>query len=182
VKSEPAARAPGRRTGLGAFCDAVDLTNEWVGRLLGPMIVFVSAAIVYEIVSRGVFSVGSIWVSEAVVYGAAAVYLLAGGYALLHRRHVRIDMLFGMLSPRTIRVLDLIALPFLLGYGLTLVVVGGEIAWTSFVQAEGTGTPWNPRIWPVKACIPLAGALLMAQAVANTLRDTGLVRATSGSP
>jgi TRAP-type mannitol/chloroaromatic compound transport system permease small subunit len=91
-------------------------------------------------------------------------------------------MLFGMLSPKAIRRLDLIGLPFVLGYALTLVIVGGDIAWTSFLQGEGTGTPWNPRIWPVKACIPLAGLLLMLQAIANTLRDIGLVPAEPGSP
>ena len=175
-------RGGSRPSALRAFCRAVDRLNEGVGWLLGPMIVFVSAAILYEVVWRATFSTGSIWVSEGVVYGAAGVYLLAGGYALLHRRHVRIDMLFGMLSPKAIRRLDLIALPFLLGYALTLVIVGGEIAWTSFLQGEGTGTPWNPRIWPVKACIPLAGLLLMLQAIANTLRDIGLVPAEPESP
>ena len=85
-------------------------------------------------------------------------------------------MIFAMISPRAIRILDLLVLPFLIGYALTLVVVGGEIAWSSYLQAEGTGTPWNPRIWPVKACIPLAGLLLLLQAVANTLRDVGLAQ------
>lgn len=162
------------RPAIAAYCRAVDRLNEGVGWLLGPMIVFVSAAIVYEVVSRGVFNVATTWVSETSVYGSAAVYLLAGGYALLHRRHVRIDLVLGALSPRLAQVLDLVVLPFLLVYLGALVVVGGEMAWTSFVQGEGTGTPWNPRIWPVKACIPLAGLLLMLQAFSNLFRDLGL--------
>lgn len=163
------------------FCRFVDRLNDGVGWLLGPMIVFVSVAIVYEVVSRSAFSVATLWANETVVYGSAAVYLLTGGYALLHRRHVRIDVIFGALSERTRRRLDLIALPFLVIYALTLLVVGGEIAWTSFLQAEGTGTPWNPRIWPIKACIPVAGLLLLLQAISNTMRDLGLAEPSSAS-
>ena len=162
---------------LQRYCRFVDRLNEWVGWLLGPMIVFVSAAIIYEVVSRGAFSRATTWVNESVTYGSSAVYLLVGGYALLHRRHVRIDLIFGVISPRAARILDLVTLPFLVAYALALIIAGGELAWASFLQTEGTGSPWNPRIWPVKLCIPLAGLLLLLQAFSNLFRDLGLVPA-----
>jgi TRAP-type mannitol/chloroaromatic compound transport system permease small subunit len=165
-----------------AFCRFVDGLNEWVGWALGPMIVFVSAAIVYEVVSRGVFNEATTWVNESVIYGSSAVYLLVGGYALLHRRHVRIDLLLGMISPRAARVLELITLPFLVAYALALIIAGGDLAWSSFLQSEGTGSPWNPRIWPVKLCIPLAGLLLLLQAFSNLFRDLGLAAPRNAIP
>ena len=168
--------------GLTAFCNAVDRVNEWLGWLLGPMIVFVSASIVYEVVSRGAFNEATTWVNETVVYGSSAVYLLVGGYALLHRRHVRIDLVFGMISPRAAHVLDLVAMPFLIAYALALIIAGGELAWASFLQSEGTGSPWNPRIWPVKMCIPLAGLLLLLQAFSNLFRDLGMTTSLVGEP
>ncbi len=171
------------RPELTAWCDRIDRLNEAVGWLMGPMIIFVTGAILYEVVSRGIFNIATIWVSEATVYGSAAVYLLTGGYAMLHRRHVRIDALFDRLSVSAKRRMDLLALPFLLAYALTLLVVGGQTAWTSFLQHEGTGTPWNPAIWPIKACIPLAGLLLLLQTFSNTLRDMGIIRpATNSAP
>jgi len=159
---------------LERYCRTVDRLNEWVGWLLGPMIVFVSAAIVYEVVSRGVFNEATTWVNESVIYGSSAVYLLVGGYALLHRRHVRIDLIFGVISPRAARILDLVTVPFLIAYAMALVIAGGGLAWASFLQSEGTGSPWNPRIWPVKLCIPLAGLLLILQTLSNLFRDLGL--------
>jgi len=167
------ARAP--VPAVTAYCRLVDRLNEWIGWLLGPMIVFVSASIVYEVVSRGMFNQATTWVNETVVYGSSAVYLLVGGYALLHRRHVRIDLLMGMISPRATRILDLVAMPFLIVYAGALIVAGGELAWTSFMQSEGTGSPWNPRIWPVKMCIPLAGLLLLLQAFSNLFQDLGMI-------
>lgn len=168
---------PRHKPAIAAYCRLIDRLNEGVGWLLGPMIVFVAAVILYEVISRGAFNVATTWVSETSVYGSAAVYLLAGGYALLHRRHVRIDLVLGSLSPRLAHLLDLIVLPFLILYLGALIVVGADIAWTSFLQAEGTGTPWNPRIWPIKACIPLAGILLLLQAFSNLFRDLGLAPA-----
>jgi len=165
-------RAP--NAAVARYCRAVDRLNEWVGRFFGPIIVFVSAAIVYEVISRGAFNEATNWVNESVIYGSSAVYLLVGGYALLHRRHVRIDLVLGMVSPRAARMLDLVTLPFLVAYALALIVAGFGLGWSSFLQSEGTGSPWNPRIWPVKMCIPLAGLLVLLQAFANLFRDLGM--------
>jgi TRAP-type mannitol/chloroaromatic compound transport system permease small subunit len=167
-------RNPSGSGAIATYCRLVDRLNDAIGWLLGPVIVFVSAAIIYEVVSRGVFSRATIWVNETVIYGSSAVYLLVGGYALLHRRHVRIDLLLGVISPRAARILDLVVLPFLVVYALALIWAGGGLAWTSFNQSEGTGSPWNPAIWPVKACIPLAGLLVLLQAFSNLFRDLGL--------
>ena len=168
------------RPGLTALCNRIDAFNEAVGWLLGPVIVLVSGAILYEVISRGVFSEATRWVSEATIYGSASVYLLAGGYAMLHRRHVRIDAIFGVLSGGARRRLELLSFPFVVAYVLTLMIVGGDMAWTSYQQGEGTGTPWNPPIWPVKACIPLAGVLLLLQCFSNLLRDLGIVETRAG--
>jgi TRAP-type mannitol/chloroaromatic compound transport system permease small subunit len=165
-----------------AYCRRIDQLNEWVGWLLGPIIVFVSAAIVYEVVSRGVFNEATSWVNESVIYGSSAVYLVVGGYALLHRRHVRIDLVLGMISPKAARVLELVTLPFLMAYALALMIAGWDFSWASFLNAEGTGSPWNPRIWPVKMCIPLAGLLVLLQAFANLFRDLGLAPPSAQSP
>jgi len=165
----------GRPSPAGRALAAIDGLNEAVGRVLGPVIILVTLAIVYEIVMRTVFLRATVWASEAVVYGAAAVYLLAGGYALRHGRHVRIDGFVGLLPSGLQRWLPALRLLCVLLYAGTMVWVGSQMAWTSFVGSEGTGTPWNPPIWPVKACIPLAGLLLMLQAIADTARDMGLV-------
>lgn len=176
----PAGGGAGARPALARACALIDAVNDAVGRWLGPVIILVTAAIIYEIVMRTAFSSATVWASEATVYGSAAVYLLAGGYALLHGRHVRIDGFLGLLPTGLRRVLPLVQLPFVLIYALTLAWVGGQMAWTSFVGSEGTGTPWNPPIWPLKACIPAAGLLLALQALAETARELGLVEARGG--
>ena len=59
-------------------------------------------------------------------------------------------------------------------YCAALIWYGWNMGFTSFGQHEGSGTLWNPPIWPLKLAIPLGGLLLLVQGVANLLVDLGL--------
>jgi TRAP-type mannitol/chloroaromatic compound transport system permease small subunit len=158
---------------LRRFCDAVDRVNEWVGTIIGLTVIAVTGAVIYEVVARTVFGKPTLWSNETTIYLSAMTYLVAGGYALRHRRHVRIDVIYERRSAKTQTRLDLITFIFFVGYAGTLLWVGFDMAWDSFLQRETTATPWDPPIWPVKMAIPLAGLLLLLQGVANLLRDLG---------
>jgi TRAP-type mannitol/chloroaromatic compound transport system permease small subunit len=166
-------RAPSRGSALARFCAAVDRLNRWVGLFWGFTIVFITLAVIYEVLARTVFGAPTQWGNETTIYLSAMAYLLAGGYALLHRRHVRIDVLYERLSPRVRARLDGFTFLFFAAYVLTLIWVGGADAWSSFQMGETTSTPWNPPIWPVKMAIPAAGVLLLLQGIANLVRDFG---------
>jgi len=161
------------------YCDLVDRLNSRVGRLWALAIFGVTFAVIYEVVARGAFGRATLWSNETTIYLSAVAYLIGGGYALAHRRHVRIDLVYELLSPRARTLLDCFTFLFFLLYVGALIWIGTTMGWTSFQQGEGTGTPWNPPIWPVKFAIPLAAALLLLQGVANLLRDLGLARSQS---
>ena len=167
---------PARRSLADRFCDSVDLANSWLGRFFALAIFGITLAVLYEVVSRSAFGRGTLWSNETTIYLSAVAYLVAGGYALAHRRHVRIDLIYERLSLRARAILDLFTFVFFLLYVGALIWVGTTMGWTSFQQSEGTGTPWNPPIWPVKFAIPIAGVLLLLQGVANLLRDLGVAR------
>ena len=162
---------------LSRLCGAIDRVNEWAGLFWGYSIILVTAVVLYEVVARGMFNHPTQWANETTIYLSAMAYLLVGGYALLHRRHVRIDVIYERLSERARARLDAFTFIFFLAYMLTLIWAGGNDAWNSFSIGESTGTPWNPPIWPVKLSIPLAGVLLLLQGIANLLRDLGWVQA-----
>lgn len=158
------------------FCAAIDRLNAAMGRVWGLSILFVTFAVLYEVVARGAFGQATLWANETTVYLSAMAYLVAGGYALQRRMHVRIDVVYLQFSPRGRLRADVFGFIFFFLYVVTLIWVGGASAWTSFQQGETTGTPWNPPIWPVKAAIPLAGLLLLLQGISNILRDLSAAR------
>jgi TRAP-type mannitol/chloroaromatic compound transport system permease small subunit len=162
---------------LATFCDAVDRLNRIVGVGVGMSVIFVTAAVVWEVFARGVLGRPTIWSNETTIYLSAVTYLIAGGYALLNNQHVRIDLIYANLNERTQARLDAITLIFTLVYAFALIWFGGKDFWGSFAINETTGTPWNPPIWPVKAAIPIAGFLVALQAISNTLRQLGLAPA-----
>ena len=166
---------PPRSSLLVTMCRAVDRLNIWTGRIFGATIVVVTFAVVYEVMARSFFGNATIWANETTIYLSAVAYLLVGGYALLLRGHVRIDLVYSVLAPSARMWADIVAFACFTIYVGALVWVGSEMAWKSFQQSEGTGTPWNPAIWPVKVAIPVAGVLLLLQAIVNLLRDLNVV-------
>jgi TRAP-type mannitol/chloroaromatic compound transport system permease small subunit len=152
------------------FC-AVDRLNEWCGRVVGLQILLIVAVIVYEVVARYGFNAPTLWANETMIYVTAMAYLLGGGYALLHRRHVSVDVVYARLGAAARARCDAVTLVFFLLYLGALIWAGSLWAWESMKIGETTGTPWNPPIWPVKLAIPVAGALVLLQGIANVVRE-----------
>ena len=59
------------------------------------------------VVLRYVFGIGSIWLSESVIYGHAAMFMLAAAWTLQAGGHVRVDIFYADASPRTKALVDL---------------------------------------------------------------------------
>jgi TRAP-type mannitol/chloroaromatic compound transport system permease small subunit len=154
--------------------------NEWVGRAAGLLIVAVVLIIIQEVVARGLFNAPSLWADESMTYLAGMAYALGGGYTLLHRKHVLVDLAYDPIAKRggsLKRAVDVAGFAIFAIYCLTLVYFGWDMAVTSIEQHEGSGTLWNPALWPVKLTIPIAGLLLFMQGLANLLVDLGLTPA-----
>lgn len=149
----------------------IDALNEWVGRLFGFLVLFVVGAVVYEIAMRYLFNAPTLWAFETTTYVSAIVYVLGGGYTLLHRRHVVVDVVYGRFPARLRATADVVTFIFFLFYMGTLVWVGWWFAWDSVLLRESAGTPWDPPIYPVKLAIPIAAALILLQGLAHLIRD-----------
>ena len=117
-------RPPARASLADRFCDAVDHINSWVGRFWALAIFVVTLAVLYEVVSRGCVRPGDAVGNETTIYLSAVAYLIGGGYALLHRRHVRIDLVYERCRRRTRATLDLFTFVFFLLYVGALIWVG----------------------------------------------------------
>lgn len=156
---------------MQSFVHFVSAVNEWVGRISGLLILVVVFIIAREVVARGLFHAPSLWADESMTYIAGFVYVLGGGYALLHRRHVAVDLIYERFGWRGRRICDVIAFLLFSAYCCTLMWYGWSLAMTSFGQNETSGTLWNPPIWPVKFAIPIGGLLLFLQGVVNLIKD-----------
>ncbi len=68
--------------------------------------------LLYEPIARTLFDKPHIWAVEIAQFTMAAYYLLGGGYSMILKGHVRMDLLYGRWSEKKQAVMDAITMPF----------------------------------------------------------------------
>ena len=150
----------------------IDWLSTFVGQAASWLIIALTLMISYEVFSRYALGAPHAWVFDAsnMLYGT--LFMLAGAYTLAKRGHVRGDILYGFLSPRIQAGIDLVLyLAFFFPGVIALAWAGIDFFEVSLAQNEHSSIAADgPPIYPFKAVIPVAGALLLLQGVAETIR------------
>ena len=96
----------------------------------------------------------------------------AGAYTLAQNAHVRGDFLYSSMRPRTQAALDLVLyLVFFVPGIAALIYAGYDYAADSWRIAEHSNvTADGPPVYHFKTVIPIAGALVMLQGIAEIVR------------
>ncbi|CAN7632700.1 TRAP transporter small permease subunit [Cupriavidus necator] len=150
----------------------IDWLSTFIGQAASWLIIGLTLMISYEVFSRYALGTPHAWVFDAsnMLYGT--LFMLAGAYTLAKRGHVRGDILYGFLSPRMQASIDLVLyLGFFFPGVIALAWAGIDFFEVSLAQNEHSSIAADgPPIYPFKAVIPVAGALLLLQGVAETIR------------
>ena len=150
----------------------IDRISTFVGQAASWLIIALTLIISYEVFSRYALGTPHAWVFDVsnMLYGA--LFMLAGAYTLAKRGHVRGDILYGFLSPRAQAGIDLVLyLLFFFPGVIALAWAGIDFFEVSLAQNEHSSIAADgPPIYPFKAMIPVAGAFLLLQGVAEVIR------------
>lgn len=151
---------------------AIEGLNIWVGRAFGWCILILTLSVSYEVFMRYVLNAPTVWAFDMMVQMYGALFLMAGPYALAQDTHVRGDVVYRLFSVRwQARVDFLLYLLFFFPGILALFWYGWEIASDSWRYKEVSwNSPARIQIYFFKTLIPLAGALLLVQGVAELIR------------
>jgi TRAP-type mannitol/chloroaromatic compound transport system permease small subunit len=124
------------------------------------------------VVARYVFGLGSVWLTETVVYAHAAMFMLAAAWTLQAGGHVRVDVFYADASARTKALIDLIgALLFLLVFMLVLIWLSVPYAARSWAILEHSQEASGlPIVFALKTLIPLFAVLMALQGLAQAIR------------
>ena len=149
----------------------IDTFTEWSGKTLSYFVYFIIILLMYEIILRYFFDLPTPWVHESskLIFGAASV--LMGAYCLLHHQHIRIDVIYGRFSPRTRAAIDCFTLAVIMFFCTLQVIHGIPFARQAFELQEVPIMAFKPLLWPEKAAIPVAGAMVVLQAIAVWIRS-----------
>ncbi len=148
------------------FVRLVNNLNDWVGRIFSLLVVGMMLVLVWEITLRYVFDAPTKWAHETSQFLFGGFFLLGGGYLLRWRGHVSVDILYRRLSVRKKAILDLLTWTLCLLFCGMIVWKTGQSAWIAVQRMEYSISTWGPPIWPIKLVIPIAGFLILIQALA----------------
>lgn len=154
----------------------IDTVSDWIGKIfcwLLLVLVFVTA---YEVFMRYVMQKPTIWAWDLNIMIFAAITFLGGGYALLHKGHVTVDVFVLNLTPKKRAVVDIIT-STLFFVGITAIMVQGfDIFKMSWMAREKFPTIWAPPYYPMKFLLPLGCFLLLLQGISELLKNINVIR------
>ena len=154
------------------FMRFADNVSTWSGKIFAWLIVVLMLTVSIEVFKRYILNAPTAWIFDfdSMLYGT--LFMMCGAYTLAQDGHVRGDFLYSNMRPRTQASLDL-ALYFLFFIPgiLALIYAGYYFAGDSWrIDEHSNVTANGPPIYPFKSIIPIAGALVMLQGIAEIVR------------
>ena len=150
----------------------VDRISTFIGQFFSWLVVGLTALIGYEVFSRYVLNSPHAWAFDAMIMMYGTMFMMAGAYTLSKNGHVRGDILYGFLKPRTQAIFDLILyVIFFIPGVIALAYAGYGYAADSWRILEHSSiTADGPPLYPFKTIIPLAGVILLFQGLVEIFR------------
>jgi len=158
------------------FVRYIDATNKAVGKFAMYLVFGMMGVLLFESIFRTIFNQPHIWVVEIAQFTMAAYYLLGGGYSMILKGHVRMDLLYGRWSATRQAMTDVITIFFLIFYLVFLLYGGISSIEYAVTYGQVNYTPWAPPLAPIKIIMTIGILLMLLQTIATLFKDLAMVR------
>jgi TRAP-type mannitol/chloroaromatic compound transport system permease small subunit len=157
--------------GLLAFSRTVDWFNTKFAVVANWMVLLAALISAGNAASRYLFSESSNGWLEIQWYMFAAMVLLGAPYTLKMNEHVRVDLLYGMVSERTRIWIDIVG-GFLFLLPICIILTYFTWPWfvESWLQNEQSSNAGGLIRWPVKLMLPVGFSLMALQGVSEIIK------------
>ena len=160
-----------------------DRFSTWVGKAAAWLIVVLMLVVCVEVFKRYALNAPTAFIYDVnnMLYGT--LFMLGGAYALAHDGHVRGDFFYGSMKPRTQAWIDLVlyVLFFIPGI-VALTWAGWDYFNDSLAMREQTFNATPLPVYPFKFVIPVAGAVVLLQGIAEIVRCIVCIRTGAWTP
>jgi len=150
----------------------IDKITLYMASILMFLVAVIMLIMFYEVVMRYLFESPTLWVEELSRWLGGVIFLLAGLYAMQQRAHIRVLIVYDMVSRPAQRVFDLIATACVVFFCYAVAVGYSKNALAKFSTWELYGSAWNPPIpATMKPLIVITCIWMAVQAVNNLIMD-----------
>lgn len=161
---------------------AITATNRFLFQLTKWAVYVIAGLMLYEVIARYSFEHPTSWAPELATLIFGPFFLLGGPYLLHLGGHVAVDIVSSRATGWLKLVLDIVGMLLVLAFGIILVRYSIDPVLQSYEYNETSYSGWNPIIWPTKAFLPLATALIGLQALAEIILAIGNFRNPPDKP
>jgi TRAP-type mannitol/chloroaromatic compound transport system permease small subunit len=151
---------------------AIDQLSKTIGHAFAWCIIILALGTTYEVFVRYLLNDPTSWAFDFsyIMYGA--LFFMAGAYTLSRGGHVRADMFYRLWRPRTQASVELALYILFFFPGVISLMYSGWAYGTESMKIfeKSINSPVGIPIWQIKMLIPVGGALMALQGVAEVLR------------
>jgi len=160
------------------FVRWIDKLNESVGIFSAWLVIPMMSIVLYQVVVRDIFNSATMWTYDTLWMLYSANFMLGGAYTLLHKGHIRIDIIQEKLSFRGKIVFDTMIYLFVFFLpSIVLTWVSAGYAYEAWATGENLSTTtWIFSAGPAKSVMPLAFFLLSLQSLGEVIRNVHSLR------
>lgn len=156
---------------LNTLARRIDTFTDVFGRITAWSTFALVLVMAGNVLLRYLFATGSVWAQELEWHLMAPICLFGMSYALRHGEHVRVDVVYGGLSARTKRLVDLVAAILAIVISIIVIKLSWNYVGQSWAIGEESANPGGiPYRYALKALIPIGFALFAVQSVAEAAR------------
>ena len=161
------------------FVATIEKISNSSAVILSFGVLLLTGVMIYEVISRFIFSNPTKWAFEMVgmIYGVYGV--LAGGYLLLLNKHIRVDVFFSKLSEKGRAIADLATAIFSFTFVIVLLWFSIPWAWRSLQTLERASSALSPPVYPLKIILVISVFWLAVTLVVKVIRDIYTVKGTT---
>jgi TRAP-type mannitol/chloroaromatic compound transport system permease small subunit len=158
---------------LKKILKVIDSISDHTGRVVAWLALALVLILVFEVVARWGFNSPTIWAHLTSQMMGGTLVVMGLAYAHVHRKHLRIDIIYRTLSPRVKVILDVcFFLVFMVPVLYVFVLNSAEWAVQSWVMGEVRDESWwYPPAAPFRTVYLLGWCTFTLQCLARFFRD-----------
>ena len=162
---------------LLALSRGIDAFSKFIGKMAEYAVLICALISAGNATSRYLFSLSSNGWLEIQWYLFAFVVLLGASYTLRNNGHVRVDLIYGNISPRARLWVDLFGLLiFLLPFTAFITWLCWPFFYSSYLEGEMSQNASGLIRWPVKLTLVTGFALLFMQGISELIKRIAALR------
>jgi len=153
-------------------CFVIDNWIDRMGRALSWVTTILMLVICFDVIQRYFFNQSQTWLLELEWHLFSLIFLLGASYALLHDKHVRVDVFYERFSQNWRDWINIIGvILFLVPWVVIVITHGTDYMLNSFSFKEGSPQPNGlPARYIIKSAIVIGFVLLGIQGLSIFVR------------